>query len=412
MAFLPIVVALLLLVSAMLAASETALFALVRLESTRQKLAARERDALERMAARPLESLLIIIGLNEVSNVFAECLATTFLLTRLGPIGAWLSVPLMLLLVLVFADITPKTFALGFPAGIARVTARPLAALGALMHPVVKWLIPAAAPPTPAPVSEEEFKALLRAGEVLGEVEPQERELIHKVFDFGNRRVSEIMTPREKIFWLEVNTPPEQLIGEVIRGHFSRVPIYRQRPDKIIGIMHVKDLVTRRLEPSPPRLEMLIRPPYFVPPGKALGELFDEMRRGRIQLVIVVDEYQRVVGLLTLEDLLEELFGEIRDEFDYDGPELMRVGPGEWLVSGSIGIERLREALGDGIGLPAVRAETLGGYVLRHLKRVPRRGETFTLGNIDAAVERVRGASIELLRLKGQAVSGARVQTK
>jgi putative hemolysin len=403
MAFLPIVVALLLLVSAMFAASETALFALVRMESTRQKLAAHVRDALERMMARPLESLLVIIGLNEASNVFAECLATTFLLTWLGPIGAWLSVPLMLPLVLIFADITPKTFALGFPAAIARITARPLAALSALLHPIVKWLTPAAEPPRPAPVSEEEFKALLRAGEVLGEVEPQERELIHKVFDFGNRRVVEIMTPREKIFWLDVDTPPEQLISEVIRGHFSRVPIYRERPDNIIGILRVKDLVTRRLEPLPPRFERLVRPAYFVPPGKALGELFDEMRRGRFQLAIVVDEYERVVGLITLEDLLEELFGEISDEFDYEGPELMPVGPGEWLASGSIAIERLREAVGDGIALPASRAETLGSYVLGRLKRVPRRGEHFKLGNLDAAVEQVRGASIELVRLKRQA---------
>jgi putative hemolysin len=406
MALLPIVVALLLLFSAMVAASETALFALVRMESTRQKLAARVREALERMMARPLESLLVIIGLNEASNVFAECLATTFLLTWLGPIGAWLSVPLMLALVLIFADITPKTFALGFPAGIAGVTARPLAALSALLHPMVKWLTPAAAPPRPALVSEEEFKALLRAGEVLGEVEPQERELIHKVFDFGNRRVVESMTPREKIFWLDVNTPPEQLIGEVTRGHFSRVPIYRERPDNVIGILHVKDLVTRRLEPSPPRLERLIRPAYFVPPGKALGELFDEMRRGRFQLAIVVDEYERVVGLLTLEDLLEELFGEISDEFDYEGPELMPLGPGEWLASGTIAIERLREAVDDGIALPAAPAETLGSFVLSRLRRVPRRGERFKLGNIDAAVERVRGASIELVRLKRQAEDG------
>ncbi len=408
MAFLPIVVALLLLVSAMFAASESALFALVRMESTRQKLAAPVRDALERMMARPLESLLVIIGLNEAFNVFAECLATTFLLTWLGPIGAWLSVPLMLPLVLIFADITPKTFALGFPGAIARITARPLAALSALLHPIVKWLTPAAEPPRPAPVSEEEFKALLRAGEVLGEVEPQERELIHKVFDFGNRRVVEIMTPREKIFWLDVNTPPEQLISEVIRGHFSRVPIYRERPDNVIGILGVKDLVTRRLEPLPPRLERLVRPAYFVPPGKALGELFDEMRRGRFQLAIVVDEYERVVGLITLEDLLEELFGEISDEFDYEGPELMPVGPGEWLASGSIAIERLREAVGDGIALPAGRAETLGSYVLSRLKRVPRRGEHFKLGNLDAAVEQVHGASIELVRLKRQAeASGA-----
>jgi len=402
MAFLPIVVTLLLLFSAMLAASETALFALARMESTRQRLAAHVRVALERMMARPLETLLVIIGLNEASNVFAECLATIFLLTWLGPVGAWLSVPLMLVLVLIFADITPKTFALGFPARIASITARPLAALSTMLHPMVQWLTPVAAPPRPAPVSEEEFKALLRTGEVLGEVEPQERELIHKVFDFGNRRVVEIMTPREKMFSLDVITPSEQLIAEVVRGHFSRIPVYRDRPDNIIGILHVKDLVTRRLEPSPPRLERLIRPAYFVPPAKPLGELFDEMRRGRFQLAIVTDEYERVIGLLTLEDLLEELFGEISDEFDYEGPELMPVGPGEWLAAGSIAIERLREAVGDSSALPPAPAETLGSHVLARLQRVPRRGERLKLDNFDAVVERVRGASVELVRLKRQ----------
>jgi putative hemolysin len=400
MTILPFVVALLLVLSAMLAASETALFALVRMESTRERLSSRVREALERMMARPLESLLVIIGSNEACNVFAECLATTLLLSWLGPIGAWLSVPIMLVLVLIFADITPKTFALGFPATIAQLTAPPLAALSRLLHPVVKWLTPAVEAPRPAPVSEEEFKALLRAGEVLGEVEPQERELIYKVFDFGSRRVVEIMTAREKIFWLEIKTPAERLVGEVINGHFSRVPIYRDRPDNIVGILHVKDLVSRRLEPTPPRLDRFIRPAYFVPPAKPLGEMFDEMRRGRFQLAIVVDEYERVVGLITLEDLLEELFGEISDEFDYEGPELMPVGPGEWLASGTIALDRLRDAVGDGIALPAARAQTLGSYLLNRLGRVPRRGERFKLGNLDGAVERVRGASVELVRLK------------
>jgi putative hemolysin len=400
MAILPITIALLLLLSAALAASETALFALVRMEHTREMLAAGVRDALDRLMARPLESLIVIIGLNEASNVFAECLATTFLLMWLGPLGAWISVPLMLVLVLIFCDITPKTFALGFPGGVARITARPLAELAALLHPLAQWLTPGAQPPRPEPVSEQEFKALLRAGEVLGEVEPQERELIYKVFDFGSRRVVEIMTLRDKIFSLDVNTPADRLISEVASGHFSRVPIYRDSPNNIIGILHVKDLVTRRLEPAPPRLDRLIRPAYFVPPGKALSELFDEMRHSRFQIALVVDEYGQVLGLITLEDLLEELFGEIRDEFDFEGPELMTLGPGEWLASGAIDVERLRNAIGDGISIPTDGADTLGGLVLKQLKHVPRRGERFRLGDLEAAVERVRGATIELVRLK------------
>jgi CBS domain containing-hemolysin-like protein len=350
--------------------------------------------------ARPFESLIVIIGFNEAANVFAECLATAFLLMWLGPIGAWVAVPVMFVLVLLFCDITPKTFALGFPAGVARISARPLAALAAFVHPLARLFTPAMPPPRPEPVSEEEFKALLHVGEEYGQVEPKERELIHKIFDFGSRRVAEVMTPQEKIFSLDLDIPPDRLMAEVARGHFSRVPVYRATRDNIVGILHVKDLITRRLEPTPPRLARLLRPAYFVPPGKPLGEMFDEMRRGRFQLALVVDEYGRVLGLITLEDLLEELFGEIRDEFDYEGPELTPVGPGEWLVSGAIEIERLKEALGDGHLLPGTGPQSLSGVMLRQLKRVPRPGEKFRFGEFEVAVERVRGATIELVRLK------------
>jgi CBS domain containing-hemolysin-like protein len=401
MLLLPIAVAVLVLLSALLAASETALFALVRMEHTRAQLEGSVQHALDRLMARPLESLILIIGLNEGSNVFAECLATTFLITWLGrPAGAYAAVPLMLVVVLLFCDITPKTFALGFPGGVARITSRPLAVVAEMVHPFAKWFTPASEPPRLEAVSEEEFKALLRVSEVQGEVKPQERELIHKVFDFGARRVVEVMTPRDKIFSLDIDTPPDRLVSEITGHHFSRIPIYRGSPDNVIGILHAKDVVTRRLESTPLRLDRLIRPAYYVPPGKPLGELFDEMRRGRFQLALVVDEYGRVLGLITLEDLLEELFGEIRDEFDFEGPEVTRVGRGEWLVSGTAELDKLKEALGDGNLLSSNGPQTFGSFVLRRLGRVPRAGEKFRLGKLEAAVEKVSGATVELVRLK------------
>ena len=400
MILIPIAVVMLLLGSALVAASETALFALVRMEYTREQLSRPVRKALDILMERPLESLIVIIGLNEASNVFAECLATNYLLLRLGPIGAYVSVPVMLVVVLLFCDITPKTFALGFPAFVATVTARPLAAMARIAHPIARWFAPAIPAPRPEPVSEEEFKALLKVSEFQGEVEPQERELIHRVFDFGSRRVAEVMTPRDKMFALDLATPPERLVAEFVAGHFSRVPIYRENRDNIVGVLHVKDLVTRRLEPVPPRIERLIRRADFVPPNKSLSEMFDEMRRGRFQLAIVVNEYGRVLGLITLEDLLEELFGEIRDEFDYEGPEVTKVGEGEWLVAGSIEIERLRAAIGGLNGSGGPGSQTLGSYLLRRLGRVPRIGEKFRLGDLEAEVERVRGATVEMMRLR------------
>jgi putative hemolysin len=401
MSLLPIVVVILLLLSALLAASETALFSLARMEHTRGQLSARVREALERLMNRPLESLIIVIGLNETANVFAECLATSFLLFWLGPIGGYVAVPVMLVIVMMFCDITPKTFALGFPAIIASVTARPLAAFSTILHPVARLFTPGEFSARPEPVSEAEFKALLRMSEHQGEVEPAERELIHKVFDFAGRRVADVMTPRERVFSLDISTSPDQLIAEVAHAHFSRVPVYRGDPDYIVGVLHAKDLVARRLDQALPRLERLIRPPRFVPPAKLLVELFEEMRRDRFQVALVVNEYGRLLGLITLEDLLEELFGELRDEFEVEGPELENVGLGEWLVSGGIDVAQLRAALNSGGALPAAGgARSLNSLVLRNLGRVPRAGDRFRLGDFEATVERVRGASVEQLRLK------------
>jgi CBS domain containing-hemolysin-like protein len=395
-----LLVVLLLGASALLAASETALFALARMQHTRASLGEAAAKAVDTLLRRPLESLMVIIGFNEVINVFAECLATTFLLSWLGPPGGWISVPVMFVLVLLVGDITPKTFALGFPAVVARLIARPLAAITVTFHPLARLFVPEEAAPA-APLSESEFKALLVASERFGQVASAERELIDKVFAFGSRRVSEIMTPRDRIFALDLDIPVDRIIAEVAHGHYSRVPVYRGDPNNIVGVLRAKDLVARRLESAPPRLERLLREPNFVPPGRTLGELFDEMRHRRFQLAFVVDEYGRLLGLVTLEDLLEELFGELRDEFELEGPDIAEVGEGEWLAAGTISLARLTQALNDGESFAARGHErTLSSLVLRRLGRVPQPGEELRLGAFEAKVEKVRGATIELVRLK------------
>jgi len=399
MALLPGIVLALLVVSALIAASETAVFALVRMEHTREQLSTPVRYALNRLARRPLEALFVAISLGEAANIFAECLATTFLLTIMGPNGAYVAGPLMFFIVMLFCDITPKTFALSYPAGVAKLTAKPLAALTEFVHPVARRFTPFEEAPRPAPVSETEFKALVSLGVDVGEVQPNERALIHRVFDFSTRRASDVMTPRAKVFSIDIATPERDVIATVTHGHFSRVPVYRGESNNIVGVLNAKDLVARRLEKAPPRIERLIRPPYCVPPGKLLGDLFDEMRRERCWIALVVDEYGKMLGLITLEDLLEELFGEIQDEFDFETPEIEQVGPGEWLVSGAIDMHRLAEHLGAN-GIQTGGARTLSAAILRTLGRVPTTGDKVTLGSYEATAERVGGASVEQVRLR------------
>ena len=398
---LSLVIAFLLLIGATLAASETALFALARMEHTREQLDGAVREALDRLMRRPLESLVTIIGLNEAVNVFAECLATSLLLLTYGRVGGLIAAPLMFVIVLLVGEITPKTLALGFPDWVARLTARPLAAITELVHPIARYFTPFESTPSPEPLSETEFKALLKMSEKQGEVEPAEREMIHRVLDFGNRRAADVMIRRDSIFSLDVNTPADRLIAEVTRGHFSRIPIYRADPGNIVGVLHVKDLVARRLDTTIPRLDRLMHKPYFVPPGEQLNELFEEMRRDRVQLALVVNEYGTLLGLLTLEDLLEELFGEIKDEFDLEGPELTKATDGSWLVIGGIETGKLRETFGaDRVPDADGDAPTLSRLIIRQLGRVPRSGERLRLGGFDVVVEKVRGASVETARLR------------
>jgi putative hemolysin len=400
MFFVPLAIVALVLFSALLAASETALFSLARTDRARAALSGETERAVERILRRPLEFLIVLGTLSESANIFAECLAAAYLLARFGHTGAYLAVPLMFAIVLLFGEITPKTYALGHSGAIVTLTSRPLAALSALIAPLTRaLLLPAQAVHAEA-VSEAEFKTLLRLSEDQGLVESGERELIHRIFDFSHRRVSEVMTPRTAVFALSIDTPPDELLAQCTRGHFSRIPIYRGDPSNVVGLLYVKDLAMRRLEPNPPRLERLLRRPRFVPPSKRVGELFEEMRRDRLQMVLVVDEYGKLLGLVTLEDLLEELFGDIRDEFDLEVPEMAPSGSGEMLVSGSIRLDRLNQVL-QSRGLKPIEGSeaTLGERIARQLARSPRRGERLRLGELGAVVEKVRGGTAELVRL-------------
>jgi putative hemolysin len=322
---------LLLIASGFFSSCETSLFSLSRL--SRERLSRSERSIDRYVAAllrQPRRLIVTILLGNELVNITFSALAaglTERLVSGWSEVAAVLtSTALTVPLILLFGEVTPKSLALRVAESWARVCARPLGLFALVATPVrlvvtavagtvVRLLGGGASPPPPSVLGEAEFKALVDVGSAEGELEAAERRLIHNVFKFGDRTVAEIMTPARNVYSLSYELPLARLCAEVSRNAFSRIPIYRGRRENVVGIVFAKDLVgisTGRLQGR--TVKDLLRVPTYVPKTTKCDRLFREFQRKKTHLAMVVDEYGRLVGLVTMEDLLEELFGEIRDE--------------------------------------------------------------------------------------------------
>jgi putative hemolysin len=333
----------LLLGAAFFAGSETALFSLSRVQ--REALGRREDRTTHRLLgllAQPRRLIVTIIVANELLNIANSSLSATlteYLLPGLTE-RAKVAVATVAIvpLILVFGEMAPKSLALRIGERWARLASAPLLFFQYLITPVrlllslisgaVLALFRARTQAVEAGVREEEFRALVDVGSEEGELQIAERRLIHNVFEFGDTPVGKVMTPADRVFALPYEMPLGRMVDSIAEQHFSRVPIYRsgrldaktraagkRAPLEVVGIIHAKDLVTyasRGLEGH--TVQDLLHPPFFVPRTTTCDRLFREFQRRKTHIALVVDEYGRLLGLVTMEDLLEELFGEIGDE--------------------------------------------------------------------------------------------------
>jgi CBS domain containing-hemolysin-like protein len=332
-----VVMAVLLVFAAFFAGSETALFSLSRVQ--RERLA-RSSSATDRYVAALLADprrliATLLIG-SELLSVLFTALAATVVSAVLprgsellrAAVTALVALPILLVL----GEITPKTIALRTAERWSQLAARALGAFTVLVTPLrfgleavaallARVLGGAAPEPKPAAIGEAEFRALVDVGSAAGELEAAERRLIHNVFAFGDKTVAEIMTPASKVVSLSFDLPIGRLAAEVARTGLSRIPIHRGRKEDVIGILYAKDLVgssSGRLKGR--TVKDLLRPPMYVPKTTKCDRVFREFQRQRMHLAMVVDEYGRLVGLVTMEDLLVSLFGPIRDEKSLPDP--------------------------------------------------------------------------------------------
>lgn len=254
-------------------------------------------------------------------------------------------------------------------------------------------------------MSEDELKTWVEVGQPAGSLEKGERQMIYSIFHFGDTLCREIMVPRIDILALEVNTRvPEAVQALTLSGH-SRVPVYEETIDNVIGLLYAKDLLRASLDESEPDdIRPFLRPAYFVPESKKVDELLREMQLNSIHMAIVVDEYGGMAGLVTLEDIVEEIVGEIRDEYD-QGEELLyqRISPDEVLFHGRIDLDDFNEILKT--HLVTDLADTLGGYIYGVIGRVPVGGEQVQVEDWNLTIEQVSGRRIRRIRARRQPVT-------
>ena len=248
-------------------------------------------------------------------------------------------------------------------------------------------------------VSEEELLAMAEAAEASDAIEPEERELIGQIIEFGDTVAREVMVPRTDMVAMSDQHTVGEAIGIVIEHGYSRVPVYAEGIDDVVGVVHAKDLMRAEREDGPgSRAAAVARIPHFVPETKRISLLLREMQAEKFHIAIVVDEYGGTAGVVTLEDLIEELVGEIVDEFDVEEPMIERLAPGTVRVNGRVPIDELSDVLG--APLPNGDWDTVGGLIFNTLGHVPDEGETLMMEGWELLVERVTGRRIARVIVK------------
>jgi len=251
-----------------------------------------------------------------------------------------------------------------------------------------------------AEVTEDELKSWVEEGQPEGTLEVGERKMIYSIFQFGETLCREIMVPRIDVFALEVDTPLSQALPEIIRSGHSRLPVYEGSIDNVIGLLYTKDLL--RLQPGAPEaksLRPLLRQAFFVPEAKKVDELLREMQERGVHIAVVVDEYGGMAGLVTLEDIVEEIVGEIRDEYDQsEESPFQQVGPQEYIFQGRTSLDDLNDILGT--HLTKEVADTLAGFIYQQVGRIPAGGEQIEVEGWLLTVEQVSGRRIRLVRAR------------
>ena len=349
----------------------------------------------------------ILIG-NNMVNIGASAIATSLAISHFQSNAVGIATGIMTMLILIFGEIFPKSFANHNNLLVARLVIYPLLWLSKLFFPLIYVLniIPKLHGSTKkvhGTVTEDELMTMVEVVEEEGEIKEEEKDYITNIFEFDDTSCSEIMTPRADMFVLDVS----QIINieEILKTGYSRIPIIEGSIDNVIGILHVKNLFASYQRAcasesdSPLDIKQIMKKPYFIPESKKLDSLLQNFKKKKNHIAIVVDEHGGVAGIVTLEDVIEEIIGEIIDETDRLAPDIIRLKGNKWLVSGKIDIDDLNKELE--IQIPESNTyDTFSGFFLEQIGRIPKEGESIIIDKWQAMVKDMEGNRIQSFILK------------
>ncbi len=404
-----ILLGLCLLLSGFFASSEAALFSLSPLHLHKMK---EERfpflSLVERLLQTPRRLLITILAGNEVVNITLSAVATALFIGLFGERGGWLTIVVAAPVLMIFGEAIPKTIGKTYSMRISSMVSPLMALVQKVEFPVV-WVLERLSGYILGPlrrkgsegedaIMEEEFRSLVDAGHHEGILDAGQRDLIHRVFELADTPVSDIMTPRVDMISLPVTTALGDLRREIIEQGYSRIPIYGTGPDDIIGILYARDLLGLMAEgKAPASVEPLLRKPYFVPEERSSDQVLRDFQKRNMHVALVVDEYGGISGLVTMEDILEALFGDIYDERDTRERPFRRIDDRNLTVSGAMSIDEFNSLIGTTI--PSEDYGTIGGFVFHLFGRLPSRGDKISFDGLSFLVRKVKGTRILNVRV-------------
>ncbi|MCK4311352.1 MAG: HlyC/CorC family transporter [Candidatus Cloacimonetes bacterium] len=404
-----------LLLSAFFSSSETAFFSLSKIQLKKiKKKKTRSSRRIFRLLRNPRELLIIILLGNTIVNVAAASTAAIIAISIGNKYLSHLSQSLimaveicvMTILLLIFGEITPKLVSFSSPEKVARFSSFFLEIIKYLLWPIIKILefissLFSTRKDTlqPANLTSEDFKNLIKSRATQDSLEENEKKIITSIFRFSSTLAKEIMIPRVDIIAIDSSEGLTKVKEQIIQSGYSRIPIYKKNIDNVIGIVYAKDII---LNPTKQALTSFIRPPLFITENVKIQNLLNQFKSTKIQIAIVVDEYGGTAGLLTLEDILEELVGEIMDEYDKEKPMISRLSENEYLISGMYSIAELNEEFN--LNIDEEEYDNLAEFLYDNFNKVPLKDESFIYENCakfiitNIKAQRIHYAKMKLIK--------------